>query len=294
MNIRRSWDYKTVLASLWIIFTIALACWLFVFNSRLFDQIETLSSPEAHSILRYQKMVASELGTMILALIIGGTGLLYLIWMERRRTDQIHQFFATFTHELKTSLSRLRLQAENLQDDLKRNGRVGSAAIQLLDDVGKLEVQLENSLWIARADEDRIFKEDLLLSRVLSDVAPQFPLLVHLSTDAQLKVDRRAWESILKNIFQNAVVHGLSENIWIEVTKKSDSELLISFRDDGKGFQGQPERLGQIFRRHAQSSGTGLGLFLVQRLSRLLGGTARFITTPPGFKIEIEIPGSLT
>ena len=279
---------------MWIVFTIALACWLFVFNSRLFDKIETLSSPEAHSILKYQRMVASELGTMILALIIGGTGLLYLIWMERRRTDQIHQFFATFTHELKTSLSRLRLQAESLQEDLKKNGRVGGAALQLLDDVGKLEVQLENSLWVARADEDRLFNEELSFSRLLSDVAPQFPLLVHLSSDARLKADRRALESILKNIFQNAVVHGHAENIWIEVKKISDSHLLLSFRDDGQGFQGSEEKLGEMFLRHSKSSGTGLGLFLIKRLSRLLGGSARFKASEPGFRIEIEIPGGLT
>ena len=199
MKQEHRWDLKTAFAILWMIFTIALAVWLFVFHARLFQSIENLGTPEALEILKHHRMVAYEMVTMIVSLIIGGVALLRVIWLERRRSNQIQQFFAVFSHELKTSLSRLRLQAEGMQEDLKKNSR-GGAALRLLDDMGKLEVQLENSLWVARGDEDLFLIETIPVSQVLGEFAPQFPLLVHLSSEAYLRSDRRAVERDRKSV----------------------------------------------------------------------------------------------
>jgi len=264
-----------------------------VFHTRLFEGIENLGTPAAHDLSRHGRMVVYELTSLILALILSGAALFYLIRLERRRSDQIHGFFAVFSHELKTSLSRLRLQAEGVQDDLKKNGR-GGPALRLLEDMGKLEVQLENSLWVARGEEDLLLIETLALSKIVGEFAHQFPLLVHLSREAFVRGDHRALQSIFKNIFQNAVVHGEAQNLWIEVSKgASADQLCIRFRDDGQGFDGITQDLGQDFRRHTRSSGTGLGLYLVRTLSKIQGGDAHFQSATRGFIVELEIPGHL-
>lgn len=291
MNRQKAWDFKLAVAVIWMIFTIALAVWLLIFHARLFASIEALGTPEAQAIWKHNKMVAYELITMIVALLMGGVGLFYFIFRERVRSEQIRQFFAVFSHELKTSLSRLRLQAEGLQDDLKKSGRAGPT-LRLLDDVGKLEVQLENSLWIARADEDKFLIETLPLSRTLSELAPQFPVQVHLSGEAFLRADRRAMESLLKNLFQNAVLHGGAENVWLDVQDHGPEQIQITVRDDGKGYQGPVEQLGELFRRHTKTSGTGLGLFLVKKLTSLMGGEAEFVPLTQGFAVKLSLPGS--
>lgn len=293
MSRPRLWDYKTVFAVVWMVFTVALAVWLFVFLGRMFSQLQDLGIAETKDIVRHGHMVAMELLSMIIALVIGGATLLYVIWLEKRRSLQIQEFFASFSHELKTSLSRLRIQSESLQEDFRKQPR-GGAALRLLEDIGKLDVQLENSLWVARNDEDRLLVENVPVSKVLGEFAPQFPLLVHLSSEAFLRADRRAVESIFKNIFQNAVIHGEAQNLWIQVMDAGFDRVQLSFRDDGKGFSGDRKSLGQIFRRHSKSSGTGLGLFLIRKLAKLLGGEARFVPSAKGFEIEIEIPGSLS
>lgn len=288
----RLWDVKTVFAVVWMAFTLALAVWLFIFHGRMFDQLQALNIPETQDIVRHGHMVATELLSMIIALAIGGASLLYVIWLEKRRSLQIREFFAVFSHELKTSLSRLRLQSESLQEDFRKNAR-GGPALRLLDDIAKLEVQLENSLWVAGDHEDRLLKEMIPVSKILGELAPQFPLLVHLSSEVYLRADRRAVESIFKNIFQNAVVHGEAQNLWIQVKDLGSSRVLVSFRDDGKGFDGDRRGLGEIFRRHSRSSGSGLGLFLIRKLALLVDGQARFLPSRQGFEVEVEIPGSL-
>lgn len=292
MNRQKAWDFKLALAVVWMIFTIALAVWLLIFHARLFAGIQALQTPEALLLWQHNKMVAYELTTLIVALLMGGIGLFYFIFLERRRSEQIRQFFAVFSHELKTSLSRLRLQAESLQEDLKKSGRSGPA-LRLLDDMGKLEVQLENSLWVARADEDRLLIETLPLSRLLSELAPQFPVQVHLSQEVYLRADRRALESLMKNIFQNAILHGEANNLWIEARALRSDRVELTVRDDGKGFQGQADLLGELFRRHTKTSGTGLGLYLVKKLSALMSGQASFVPLTQGFAVRLELPGSL-
>ncbi|MFN7728093.1 MAG: sensor histidine kinase [Bdellovibrio sp.] len=291
MNREKAWDFKLALTVVWMIFTVALAVWLLIFHARLFRSIEALATPEALLIWKHNKMVAYELITIIIALLLGGIGLFYFIFQERKRSEQIRQFFAVFSHELKTSLSRLRLQAEGLQEDLKKSGRAGPT-LRLLEDMGKLEVQLENSLWVARADEDKFLIETLALSRTLSELAPQFPVQVHLSSEAYLRVDRRALESLIKNLFQNAIVHGQAENVWIDVETQG-AMIKLTIRDDGKGYQGHLDQLGELFRRHHKTSGTGLGLFLVKKLTKHLGGRAEFLALTQGFAVRLELPGSL-
>lgn len=292
MNHKRGWDFKLALSVVWMIFTVALAVWLLIFQSRLFGSLEQIEIPEAQQILQHHKMVFYEMTTMIFALIIGGVALFYLIFSERTYSEQIRQFFAVFSHELRTSLSRIRLQADGLLVDFKSSSK-SSQMLRLLDDIAKLEVQLENSLWIARSDDDQCFFENLVFSKTLAEIASQFSIQIHLTKDFSLYADRRALESLLKNIFQNALLHGKAENIWILPETLNERMLSIVIKDDGKGFDGDPQKLGHFFQKHATTSGSGLGLYLVRKLVRLQNGSVIFSNANPGFSIQLELPGKL-
>lgn len=292
MNYKRGWDFKLALSVVWMIFTVALAVWLLIFQSRLFGSLEQIEIPQARQILQHHKMVFYEMTTMIFALIVGGVALFYLIFSERTYSEQIRQFFAVFSHELRTSLTRIRLQADGLLVDFKSSPK-SSQMLRLLDDIAKLEVQLENSLWIARSDDDQCFFEHLIFSKTLSEIASQFSIQIHLAKDFSLFADRRALESLLKNIFQNAILHGRAENIWITTEAINDSLLAITIKDDGQGFAGDPQKLGHFFQKHASTSGSGLGLFLVRKLVRLQNGNVSFANASPGFLIKLELPGKL-
>ncbi|MGE0634488.1 MAG: sensor histidine kinase, partial [Pseudobdellovibrionaceae bacterium] len=208
-------------------------------------------------------------------------------------TLQLREFFATITHELKTALASVRIQGESLGEDLK-NSEHQILVNRLVADTVRLELQLENSLFLAHADQDQMFFEKADLQKTILSFQHQFPQLrLIVEKNAALDVDKRCFESILKNLIQNAFYHGQATEVRFssEILSAKNS-ILLSIQDNGVGFRGDTSKLGELFSRHSSSSGSGVGLYLVQDLVRKMNGQVRWIKNlNSGFKVEIELRG---
>ena len=102
--------------------------------------------------------------------------------------------------------------------------------------------------------------------------------------------DARALESVLTNLVQNAVIHGQATAVAL-VARRTNGRVNLTVTDNGRGFPGDPSSLGQLFVRHARSSGSGVGLYIVRRLARAMNGSIKFGNgTERGFIAEIELP----
>ncbi len=113
--------FKVMLAIFWLAFTVALASWWLIFSLRQLDQLQQLTASinnAASDSHHYYSMLMWEGGVLISLLVVGGVALISYIWRERRRHRQSEEFFAAFTHDAKTALASLRLQAESLREDL--------------------------------------------------------------------------------------------------------------------------------------------------------------------------------
>lgn len=286
-------DKRRWMVWVWVLFTIALASWQFMFLvSLLSDPAALLSQTEESQ--RYLRMVYYENFTLILSLLLGGGALFILLRKEHQKALAQQEFFATFTHEIKTSIAGLKLRLERLQ---KENTKELSfqAREDLMNDLSKLEVQLENSLFLARGNEDQLLTEKLNFKDFLLAMGPQSDLQVHLKKNFSIHGDRRALETIFKNIILNAILHGKAENLWIEVDEASKQMIKVTVHDDGGGFKGDLSQLGNLFYRPTSRSGNGIGLYLVRVLSERLGGKAVFSTGPnSGFQITIDLPGEIS
>jgi len=295
---RSAISWKASAAVLWLMFSVALACWWLIFGLGQIDRISQLAGEApagvAAEIARRHRMLLSEGATLILLLVGGGVALLYHVGREAKRTRVLREFFAAFTHDLKTSLASLRLQAESLEEDLRESGHE-KLMRRLVKDTVRLELQLENSLLLASPDDNSQFLlEPLGLRETLKPMVEHWPdLAIEIATpgDREVKVfaDHRALESIFKNLLQNALVHGRSTKVAIAVERRAPN-VLIRVRDNGRGFNGDYRRLGRIFERHATSSGSGLGLYLAANLAGRLGGALRLLEEGPGFGVEITLP----
>lgn len=274
---------KMFLIFLWLVFTLSMAGWWVVFTLRLIKQ-----PPEITDVARLENMILWEGLAWIVLLLISGMALVYYVMREQRQVERFKAFVASFSHDLKTSLASLRLQAESLKEDLGETS--GPLVSRLVADTVRLQLQLENSLFLAHGasahgSSQKLYYETIRLSDVLRRMEHSWPQIkIHLSKDMDVHVDDRAMSSILKNIIHNAVIHGQANEIFVEVLGESQ----LSIRDNGMGFSGDVNQLGQMFYRHNPSSGSGMGLYIVSRLMKDMGGRISFPKSDRGFCVNLE------
>src|ERR1051325_3247681 len=280
-----------VLVGLWLIFTVTLAAWWLVFGLRQLDLIKSLAG--ASDLHRYYQMLMWEGGILILSLLGGGLALLYYARREQKRHAQVEEFFAAFTHDAKTALASLRLQAESLREDFA-NSEANPLLDRLLSDTLRLQLQLENSLFLVNLPRGKFFLQPIKLSDRIAALRLHWPnVKISLTGDAEVMADARALESVLTNLVQNAVTHGHATEVSANVQRRG-GRVRVTVVDNGRGFQGDLSQLGKLFVRHARSSGSGVGLYIVRRLARAMNGTIKFCSgEESGFVAELELPEAL-
>lgn len=274
---------RLILTALWLGITFSLSAWWMIYGM---TQAEKLGlSAEA---TRQHRMFFWEGSFLLLLVVLGGGALAYFVYWDQRRYEEVKKFFSTFTHELKTSLTSLRLQAEILEERHSENENLQ----RLLKDVVRLELQLENALILAQSEKGELFLEEISLRKIMQSLSVHWPRLkVNVMRDAKLQADQRAIECIFRNLLQNASVHGEASEVNVNAEAAEDG-LLLSFRDNGRGFKGDPAALGQMFARHTTRSGSGLGLYLSKILAKRMHGSLEFGANQ-GFEARLRIGGRL-
>jgi len=279
---------RYTLSVVWIVFTVSLAAWWLVFG---LSQARALQSAggEAARLGDVQRMLVWE-GTVLIALLLaGGIALIIAIRRERERRRQVQGFFTAFTHDLKTALASLRLQAECLQEDLpEASGSINLT--RLLKDAVRLELQLENSLYFAQPD-GRLHIEPIEVSALATRAASDWPdLAVDVGAGILAHGDERALQSVLRNLIQNAALHGGARRVSISAEHRP-GRVAVRVADDGRGAPAGVERaLDAPFERLAETSGTGVGLYISRQLVRRMGGDLRIDAAPArGFAAIVDL-----
>ncbi|HXI25792.1 MAG TPA: HAMP domain-containing sensor histidine kinase [Pyrinomonadaceae bacterium] len=278
------------LVALWVIFTVTLAGWWLVFGLRQLDLIKQSNIEAGKQLERHYQMLMWEGGILIASLIGGGLALFYYAKREQRRHAQVEEFFAAFTHDAKTALASLRLQAESLREDFAQS-EANPLLERLLGDTLRLQLQLENSLFLVNLPRGKFFLQPIRLSDRIDALRLNWPdLTITLTGDAAVMADARALESVMTNLVQNSVIHGHANEVNINVRRR-DGRVSITVIDNGQGFKGDLSQLGKLFVRHARSSGSGVGLYIVQQLAKAMHGTIQFCSgEESGFVAELDLP----
>jgi len=281
------------LVGLWVVFTVTLAGWWLVFGLRQLELLNRLNLEGAADLNRHYQMLLWEGGILIMSLIGGGLALFYYARREQKRHAQVEEFFAAFTHDAKTALASLRLQAESLREDFA--GAEPSPLLdRLLSDTLRLQLQLENSLFLVNLTRGKFFLEPISLSDRVDRLRHHWPdLVIAQSGDGVVMADARALESVLTNLVQNSVMHGRATEVTVNVKGTNDGRLIVSVKDNGSGFQGDLNQLGRLFVRHTRGSGSGVGLYIARQLVKRMNGTISFSgESPAGFLAEMDFPNA--
>jgi len=273
---------KTVLATVWFLFVVSLVGWWWVY----FMNTMVSGTPEMS---RTHRMFLWEGSILLAALVLGGLALIFLSYRDEKRHDQLRTFFATFSHDIKTSITRLRLQAEVLEEDNAQS----PVLRRLIKDIARLDLQLENSLLLSTSDAQNLLIEKLQLSKLIESMRIQWSDLDFiLQQDAEIYADKRAMVSILRNIIHNSVLHGHATTIEISVKTVATEKVEIVVQDNGKGFNGDLSLLGAGVLPSKNERGNGIGLYLCRRLIKKMGGDLHFEKASPGLRAVIRANGS--
>lgn len=283
------------LVGLWVVFTVTLAGWWMVFGLRQLDLLNSLKLEGAADFHRHYQMLLWEGAILIISLIGGGLALFYYARREQKRHAQVEEFFAAFTHDAKTALASLRLQAESLREDFGE-AEPNPLLDRLLSDTLRLQLQLENSLFLVNLTRGKFFFEPISLSDRIDTLRHHWPdLRIKQTGDGVILADARALESVLTNLVQNSVTHGHATEVDVSVNRGDDGRLMVRISDNGQGFHGDPNQLGKLFVRHTRGSGSGVGLYIVRQLVKRMNGSASFADFgSSGFLAELGFPNAGT
>ena len=289
MRSRRRYSIRYLLLAAWVLFTVSLSCWWAYFGFVQIQRLMSLGYGHENDLVRYQRMLFFEGGALLLCIFAGGGTLAYYMYREVKQGDLLKSFFLAFTHDTKTSLAAVQLQAELLKE---RSGeKEQELADRLLSDVERLALQFENSLYVANLESKLLLVERLHLHSVIESLRSRFPKLTIVERgECTVKADVRALESILINLCQNSMSHGGAGTVEFESEQVKGGMSRIVVTDDGKGFSGDRTRLAERFFRHYSGSGSGLGLFLTRTLAKAMRGTIEFPETSRGFRAVLRLP----
>jgi PAS domain S-box-containing protein len=226
--------------------------------------------------------------------------------LDRAKTD----FFSNVSHEFRTPLTLMLGPVEELLDPT--SAELSPPVRERLELVQRNSLRLlrlvNTMLDFSRIEAGRIQAqfEPVDLAALTVELASVFRSAIEhaglrLVVDCpplaeSVYVDRSMWEKIVLNLLSNALKFTLEGEIEVRL-QALEGRVRLDVRDTGVGIP--PEELPRMFERFHRvrnvrsrtHEGTGIGLALVQELTRLHGGTVGVESVPSeGTRFSVTIP----
>ena len=240
--------------------------------------------------------------------------------MERRARSEakLRQFVADASHELRTPLASVQGYAQLARRDIDEASRT-QALERISSEGARMASLVEEMLTLARLDGDRALKRDNinvipLILDALSDahvVAPDHAWELGEASDIQVLGDGAALRQILTNLLANARVHApAGTRVTVSLSRVPDgggagtgapasSMVRIRVADDGPGIPAEiRDRVFDRFVRGDSSrtrdghGSSGLGMSIVESLTRAMGGSVRLVDADKGTVIDVTLPAA--
>lgn len=209
----------------------------------------------------------------------------------RRQMNQRTEMLAGVSHDLRTPLTRMKLELAMLK---------GAGAEELKSDVLEMESMVEGYLAFARGDEtEATISADL--GELIDEVAVQMRrsgAIVAVKIDKSgalvMPMRRAAMKRALTNLLVNATTYGNRAEI---ATRRVGGNVEITVDDDGPGIPA--DRREDVFRpffrleesRNRETGGVGLGLSIARDVIHGHGGSIALEDSPlKGLRVRLRLP----
>ncbi|MEW5726424.1 MAG: ATP-binding protein [Pseudomonadota bacterium] len=208
----------------------------------------------------------------------------------KRQISQRTEMLAGVSHDLRTPLTRMKLQLAMM------GGADGVE--ELAEDVAEMERMVEGYLAFARGEGTEAAKP-CELGALVTEVVTRFrregrEIDLHVEGEVAMDLRPHALARALSNLIGNALRYG--GHVWVKVARHHDAaEVLVD--DDGPGIP--PDRRDEVFRpftrletsRNQQTGGVGLGLTIARDIARGHGGEVVLEDSPlGGLRARLRLP----
>ena len=221
--------------------------------------------------------------------------------------EELTQFAYSASHDLKAPLASIAGALHICQEDL-RDGDADEVFANLTRSqqmAERLAQRIEAMLSLARADQSDNRVEQVKVSEIVDEEWATVGGTV-LDGDVELTTDYQHEDPILTvRVRFSAIVENLLSNAWkyrdptkglsrIAVeTRSTDNRFILTVRDNGIGIPKDCHaKVFKLFQRFSRtdSPGSGLGLALVHKNARQLGGNVTFESSPAGTTFVVTLP----
>jgi PAS domain S-box-containing protein len=239
-----------------------------------------------------------------------------LLFKEAQQAIQTRdEFLSIASHELKTPLTALRLQAQITNHILEKKDmsffspeRLNKFACQVDSQVGRLNQLVEDMLDVSRIQSGKLVPkfEHVQLDALATSICEQL-LPMARAADCKLNLqatavsgywDRYRIEQVLTNLITNSIKYGAGKPIQVKVYPEGKSAV-IEVKDSGIGIS--KENHSRIFDRFERAenskgiSGLGLGLFISKNIVESQKGTIKVESDiGQGAKFIVSLPTDLS
>ncbi|MBL9200224.1 MAG: HAMP domain-containing protein [Opitutaceae bacterium] len=225
--------------------------------------------------------------------------------------EQVRRFTADASHELKTPLALIQLNAEKLRAKARHDPDCAATVTDILEEISRLQQMIDRLLFLAHADSGalttafRHLETQALLATLADDAIAlaedrHARFAIGRNEPGTLRGEFDLLRQLLLNVVGNAVNAAPPGS---GITLESHAEgprWVLSVLDEGPGMTpAQLERAFDRFVRFAPPAGAapgprghGLGLAICKGIVELHGGTIRLENRRDrsGLRVRIELP----
>ncbi len=208
----------------------------------------------------------------------------------QRQINQRTEMLAGVSHDLRTPLTRMKLQLEMLRES--------DGVSELKGDVVEMEHMLEGYLAFARGEGGEApgpVRLDTLLDDVVAQARRKGGVIdVHAEGEITVELMAAAFKRCVTNVVDNAIRY--ADHVSVRAGKRGDA-IEVTIDDDGPGIPA--DKRDDVFKpfyrletsRNPVTGGVGLGLTIARDVMRNHGGDIELGESPSGgLRVRLVLP----
>jgi two-component system OmpR family sensor kinase len=218
--------------------------------------------------------------------------------------EQMRQFFADASHELRTPIASLLANAELHQHGaLTEPAQITEVMRRMALETQRMGCLVDDMLRLARLGQQPARdREPVDLTALVADCAERARITdpgrgwqVDVAGGLKITGDEELLRRAVDNLCANVLMHTPRDTVGTIAATAADGQVRIEISDDGPGVAA--DRLPHIFERFYRAGaggsrpGSGLGLAIVTETAAAHGGTAQAApASPHGLRITLTLP----